>query len=339
MTRRERSLRPTTLCCPLGKITSLFLAIILCTLTVGCKQNVDLPAVRALSQAVQTAEPSYAAIADDLYESCLRQVAWEVTGRFHLASPSVLGTKNSSTLSAQQQKVVRDAYKQVGVSATQQQKDLLATYSCDTLVKGRSQQWQAANNVLTGYFDALGAAAADDSKIDFGFTQLASAIGTGGILASGQDKSASTFASDLAHAVFAARRRALIAEQAEKAKSAVAFYAALLTNVAEEYKLMLDNEQGVVNSFYSQNFVAANIGLQTLETIRYRADWKAALTDINVRRTAANAYITSLKKLKSGNDDIADAAQRNDFGSIYAIASATVVELKPDILALQKAFK
>jgi len=50
----------------------------------ACNQDVDLAQVRALSQTVQAAEPSYASIADDLFQSCLREVSWHYIGNFSL---------------------------------------------------------------------------------------------------------------------------------------------------------------------------------------------------------------------------------------------------------------
>jgi uncharacterized protein (DUF2267 family) len=176
--------------------------------------------------------------------------------------------------------------------------------------------------------------------VNYGFSTLFGNAKKDAGFSSSQESALSGFATDIATAIFAARRRQLTAEQAAKAKAAVDYLVMQLTKVAnDDYLAQLDNEQGDIDSFFGRNFVAQNVGLQTLETIQYRLDWRSAVDSVNAKRTAEVAYVGSLKKLMDGNDAIVKAAATNDFSSVYAVASATVALLRPDILALQKAFK
>ena len=80
MTRRNRLLRLTTRSSPLGKITSLFLAMTLVTLEVGCKQNVDLASIQKFTQTSLDQGPQFAALAGDFYQSCRRGHIWRLIG-------------------------------------------------------------------------------------------------------------------------------------------------------------------------------------------------------------------------------------------------------------------
>jgi len=74
---------------------------------------------------------------------------------------------------------------------------------------------------------------------------LVSGIGSAGF-APAQQEAISGFASDVATAIFAARRRQLTGKQATKAKAAVDYFAERLIAVADdEYSAQLDNEQGL----------------------------------------------------------------------------------------------
>jgi hypothetical protein len=327
----------------------------LTVLLAGCDQGVDLAQVRALAQTVQTAGPSYTSIADDLYDSCLRQVGWAnfaaitplIAGESPPPTPSPAGKNalpvapapapspvSSATPAPTASDALAAAAKLNGgkAPAYNPMGDIKA---CDPFITSVAET-KAVQSLLVSYFTQLGAAAADDSKVSYGFATLAADDKR---LSSTQQTALSGAATDIATAIFDARRRKLTADEATRAKTAVDFLITRLTAAAGDYLLELGFESDAINSFYGNNFVVLNPGLERLESTQYRLNWKAALDDVQSKRTAEAAYVNSLKTLGNGNDAIVKAAAANDTASIYAAATAAIALLQPDITALKKVFK
>jgi hypothetical protein len=300
------------------------LTLSLFAMLAGCRQNVDLSSIRDLSAAVKAAEPSYAAIADDLYQSCLRQQQWTFTGNFLLETPSKAALLSPKELTSETKKAL-DTAKAIGHQAI----------DCG-LLQASSERWRAVDNVLTSFYTQLGAAAGDDSNSDFGLTKLADAVP---VTSADQKLATANAAKSLAKALYAMRRRDLVAAQAADASSAVTYYVNVLTKVADDYKRELDLERDTIDSFFSRNFIAQDVGLQTLETLRFRQDWKTALSDVDTKESAANAYERSLKALDGGTSAIVNKASENDFAGVDAVVAALTAEIKPNLVALQKAFR
>ena len=286
----------------------------------GCRQSVDLAQIRALAQTVRTAEPSYAAIAEDLDGSCGRMVTWHTYGKIPL---TVVRASDASANTAPALSTVKDPLDDPAYCSTQYAEPI--------------KRWKTVSALLTGYFEQLGNAAADDSKIDYGFSTI---VADDKGLSADESSALSGFATDITNGIFAARRRELTATQATKAKAAVDELAARLSKVADEsYSAQLDLEQDEINTFFRRNFSTTSTRTSQYTTIAIRDEWRKAIEELRGRRDAEKAYVASLKALADGNDGIVAAASKNDFDAVFSIATATIAEFNPDVVALQKALK
>jgi hypothetical protein len=338
------------------RTTTIGLSLALAVVLAGCDQGVDLAQVRALAQTVQSAAPSYTSIADDQYDSCLRQVGWANFAAIApltatetsppTPAPATTAAPVSPTAAATPAPVASATPAPTASDALAEAAKLNGgkqspynpmgdVKACDPFITSVAET-KAVQSLLVSYFTQLGAAAGDDSKVNYGFATLATDDKR---LSSAQQTALSGAATDIATAIFQARRRALTADQATRAKTAVDFLITRLTDAAGEYLLELGYESSAINSFYGNNFVVLNPGLERLESIQYRLNWKAALDDVQSKRAAEAAYVKSLETLGKGNDAIVKAAAANDAAGIYAAATAATALLEPDITALKKVFK
>ena len=277
-------------------------ALVLCS----CKQSVDLSAVAALAASAASAAPSYSAVSNDYYDSCLRYNGW-----------------------------VKLA---VGGILTDPQGRAVGADVCDTSIQPAVTDWQHANAAVLGYVAALGKVAGGSKPTDFGFATLTSHVPG---LTAAKGTAISTFLNDLFNQYFDTERRGDIAMSVTNADAALGTVCDFLVAAATEYKKELARERAEINTFYSINLGQPNVpvGVQRVQIVEYELDWQTKLTAVDQKVTAANAYVDSVGALRKAHAGLLTSIKSDNLASMYAVASTFVSDFQPKIAAIQKAFK
>ncbi len=271
----------------------------------GCRQGTDLAAVQAFSKTVGETQASFAEISDDFRESCLRTVGWQ-----RAAEPGTL--PDAFTSCAEDAKAAR--------------------------------QWQAANSVVTSYVAALGAlAGGSDDSGDYGLADFSatfgSIIGTKTFDAEKQ-KAVAGAAAGLVDAYFKAKRRDALAPIIVAADGDLGKIIDTLSDVARtNYITQLDSERISVQLFFEPNIARAKPGLETLQAFAYRADERSEEAAIDNRQGAVGPYLAALENIRATHAGLAKAVSSNRLGDVTGIVQNYVATYKPQLVALQKAFK
>lgn len=297
---------------------------------VGCRQNIDLEAIRSLAATTAAASDAYTAISLDFYSSCVRAYEWDRAGSLKPAALPKLADACSLNQTA-------------------------------------SQQWENANLVVLQYVRALGdLAGGSDTGNDFGIPALASSISgaTKSSLDPSQVTSMANLATSLVTDIYNIRRRNAIATVAPKADSDLQQLIGVLEKIAQNnYSNQLDFETDAIEDFYRP--VVANppgttgrvphtvhpasantyppLVLETLrdvdrvQRLRLRKEYRVDRAAVDDRRKAIDAYVSSLETIKSAHSAILTAIQSGGIEAASGIIQGYVSQLGPQIATLRKA--
>ncbi|GAC1548888.1 MAG: hypothetical protein NVS2B17_33700 [Candidatus Velthaea sp.] len=271
----------------------------------GCRQNVDLAALAALSKRVGATQASFAVLSDDFRESCLRTIGWQ---------------------RAAQPDAAPDAYT-----------------SCAEEAKA-ARQWQAANSVVTAYVAALGTlAGGSDTAGDYGlgnFAQTFEKLGISKSFGAAQQQAVSGAAAALLSGYFKAKRREALAPIVTAADADLGTIVATLEDVARtNYITQLTSERLSLRLFFEPNLAHVGPGLPRLAALQYRTVERNAQHEIDSRQGAVDSYVAALENIRTTHAQIAQAVSANRLADVAAIVRSYVATSEPQLAALQKAFK
>lgn len=202
-------------------------------------------------------------------------------------------------------------------------------------------QWRQANDVLVGYFDALGAlAGAPRTGDSFAVGELAGALRASDVLSESQAAAVSALGTTVVGAVFDARRRGELGHYIPQADAALGAAVTALELAAQtHYGFALRQESDELEAFLSDNFIVARPGVDAFEVLQYGQAWNDKRRELDARRTAADDYIASLEALRAAHGQLLGAIEKNDDRAVYGIAKALYDQIDPDIRAIRKAFE
>jgi len=339
--------------CRLTSLAFLAIALSLC----GCKQSVDLAAIRALAQATADSQVSFSTLTNDYYQSCVRRVGW-IRGATLPAvpQPSRSSRQNPAPLRGPLTITVtpgdvNNTLKQAmevlntlpGYGAGGSMPDV--TKPCEEDRKA-ALQWQAANNIVTNYIAALGALAGGSDPGDYGIPKLLETftkIDSKAFTAT-QKTAFGNAAASLVNDYFKIRQRNAIAESAAKADCDLQELIGVLAtksdgNVAANYISDLYAERTSVYFFFATNVGQAKPGIERLLALKYTEDEHAEMATIDKHQAAAEAYRTALQKIATTHAALVNSIKSNHVSDMSAIVKQYLAEYRPEIKALDAAFK
>jgi hypothetical protein len=326
-------------------LKTLFCALVLATTLTGCRQNVDLSAVRALADQVGSSSDAFATLANDFYGSCIRTYNWKWS--------AALSRANMQTLSQE----------------------------CDTS-QGAARQWQDANLIVIEYVQALGSlAGGGDSQTDFGIPTLVQSISgtahTG--LRNDQTKAISDAATSIVTDIFNIRRRNELATYIPQANAHLSAIIDKLEDVAQtNYNTQLNLEQDAIDRFFvavappvggapqpvaaptleqlqarlaqsakrrSSNrdmrnalFDRAIVDIDRVQILALRREYQKQRAATDERRKAIAAYVSSLETIRGVHQQLTASIASNTRGDVRAIVQAYIDKYGPEVRAIQTAF-
>jgi hypothetical protein len=325
--------------------TALLCAIFLVTALSGCRQNVDLSAVRALADQVGSSSDAFATLANDFYGSCIRTYNWKWSAALSRASMQPLAQE------------------------------------CDTS-QTAARQWQDANLIVIEYVQALGSlAGGGDSGTDFGIPTLVQSISgtTHAGLTGDQTKAISDAATSIVTDIFNIRRRNELAKYIPQANAHLSSIIDKLEDVAQtNYNTQLNLEQDAIDRFFVsvappaggamqpvaaptieqlQARLAQSVKRRSSNTIMRNAMFDRAMLDIDrvqiltlrheyekqraaadERRKAIGAYVSALETIRAVHQQLTASIASNTQGDIRAIVQAYIDKYGPEVRAIQTAF-
>lgn len=294
-------------CCLAGALAIALLA--------GCKSSaLDLQSVRALQKTADDARVSYAALAEDYYDSCVRRVEYEniassITGRLASGAKTPPAPEPPSRACRAQHEA--------------------------------AAHWRRANDVLLDYFDALGALAGGQEASDtYALKHLAAILTENAALDSRQADALKTLATTTISGIYEAKRKHALGAYITAADQALGQAADALKAAAKDHyeKIALRQEGGELEAFFNDNFIATRSGIDALEALRYASTWSDKRKELDERYAAADAYVDSLTTLRRAHADLLAAIDKNDRITTSAIAKSLIEELAPSIEAMRKPF-
>jgi hypothetical protein len=315
----------------------LLAAVALATIlggTAGCKQNVNLSAVTAFSEATSASAPAFAQLSGDFYSSCVRQFNWRwARSAVHYSSES-------------------------GAS------------SCATS-ETASQQWQAANVTLVEYVQALGnVAGGSGATPDYGLSSLTASINplTKSKLTNDEVTAIAAAGTALTTALFDVRRRSVIADDALKANKSLDELISTLKVVARNnYAFQLDGEQLELDRFFSSVVPLATAAPQTstaktppklakaidprwivvnralgninsVQVLTLKQDYLGYRAGIDAKRTSIAAYIAALDAIEKAHTKLTQSIASHSTADVSSIVQAYSDEFAPQIKTIESAF-
>lgn len=325
----------------------------------------DLAAAQSLGAAASAARDKYAQLANDYQASCERRYRWRrLTFAEQSHAANVKNTTNRSldarltSLSASLQRraaagnataaELRRIIAQLrSVAAARATTSAFAADPCNTdQIVAAVNGWNAWNNLLLTYFIGLGNLAAPPKADAFGLNAAATQI-TGAFPGAGNALSAK------ANAIAGFATAALQIGITNKEADAVAKYstgpvAQLINNDIAALQLVagiyvdtvLFAEGNAVDDFYSNNLDAVPAGTPILGSLQtFLKSWNDDLATVAQKRSAAQAYIASLKALQASYAAVGTAAsQRQGPTDLVSTATTLFTQLSPSLLAIDKAF-
>lgn len=311
------------LCSWEATVLALLVALSLVALT-GCKQSLDLDAVRELASNAATAQASADAVAEDFYDTCVRRniyltVSSEMRAKFPIESL----TKQP----ASEQAVA-------GTSASP-----ATTYDCSN-ERAASKSWRAANDVLFGYYVALGKLAGGARSNDsFGVKALATDLSGSSVMSSGQASAIGGLANDVLDEIYDAKRRGALAGYIAQADASVAAATKMLTGIAtDSYAFSLKQEATETERFLYANLALAKPGAEAFQVLSFADSWTQREQAINDRSAAATSYVDLLEKLQKSHAALLQAIDRDNTLAAFDVAKSYFAAMKPDIEAIDKAY-
>lgn len=375
--RPSRSIRAVVACFVIG---SLLLG------STGCKQSVDLQAVRDMASAAADARDTLNAVAGDYYGTCVRRnvyasISSMMDAYFPLAGkPIPVATPvpqppapidNADLMRLPPAELAKRLPPSVAAKLNADQIDLLlartdreavwsalppesvnsfaatlnsvapdrAAHVCDK-EKATAQAWQDANDVVIGYFVALGNLAGNAPGSDpYGLHGLAANLHQSSVLSADKLSAIASLGTTVIQSVFDAKRRnalaAIIDDTDGHVGNAIGF---LETIPTEHYLPFLNAERSASQRFLTRNLTLARPGADAFTVLQYADGWAARKSALDEKAGAVSSYVNVLEKLRRAHKRILMAIANNDAASALGVAKLYYDDLRPDIDAIKKAY-
>ena len=329
----------------------------LAILLVGCKQSVDLDAIRSLAQATADSQASFSTLTDDYYQSCVRRVGWIRGATLPAVPPPTRNSpRNPTALPGPITLTVTPGDVTNTLSQAMELLNTLPRYGNGGIIPDVTKpcaedekaalQWEAANNIVTNYIAGLGALAGGSDPGDYGIPKLLDTFNKidSKAFSAPQKTAFGNAASSLLNDYFNIRRRNEIADYAVKADSDLQELIAVLAtksdgNVTDNYISDLYTERTSVLFFFATNVGQAKPGIERLMALKYTENEHSEMAAIDKHQAAALAYRTALQKLATTHTALVDAIKSNRVSDMSAIVRQYIAEYRPEIQALNAAFK
>ena len=285
----------------------------------GCRQNVDLDAVRMMSQSASAAQASFDNVAQDFHETCVRKLRWEYLKQTAKSSAGELSGIDEKSYQPQR---------------------------CDdALTTTAIARWKAFNRLYLGYFVAMGNIAGAKSDANaYGIQSFAKTIVEsrqfGGASNATPIKDAATALTAAIDEVFNARKRDAISGFAgtEGAKF-IAKAIPGLVNASNDLSTSLGFEEDAVNDFYVETFKHTKGGTDMLAALRYRQDWAADLKTVQNRREAITSYQNAIGDLEKAHGALVDSIKSDKPQAVASIVQLYLSEFQPLVEKMNASFK
>lgn len=284
----------------------------------GCRQNVDLAAIRKYAQVATVAQPPFEQMARDLYGTCFRKTEYARTsafGEIPYSDPRVFPEPPSISSSSS------TPYKQECQEAAFQ-----------------AAQWATRDDIVIDYVRSLGAIAGVETKPQH-LDELAGKLENVGTIASGQAKPFSNLATAIAQELVAANQRESIAKFAQEAKPNLAHAITSLNLIATNYSTLLRDERLSLNILYRSAIGKEDPIHQRLLILRQREDWDRRLHVLESKQRAVQAYSKSLQDIAQMNSAIVERASGASLSDIAQVANQYADAFSGDVSDVISALK
>lgn len=204
-----------------------------------------------------------------------------------------------------------------------------------------SQQWRTTNDILLGYFVALGELAGPAGTADdrYGIGALAAQLHASEIIPNDPAPLAGAI-SGLIRGHFDAKRRGALLEYMTAGAPLVDDAVKRLRDAAREHYVanQLRQERDSLETFLLLNRKYAKPGADAFAVYAYAKAWKDERRAVDDREIAANAYIDSLAKLGAAHESIVRAMKTNDVAAALGEAIAYATAVRGDVDAIDNVF-
>lgn len=288
------------------KTTSIVLIATALLFATGCQQSADLSAIIALAKSTSDSQATFASLANDFQGSCIRTVGWQ-----RAAEPTHLFPDANS--------------------------------ACSEEAKA-SQQWTAANSIVTGYVASLGALAGGSyDPGDYGLTDFSTTLSDLGATKAFTDTQRKTIvgaATSLINDYFNIKRRQDLSSIIPSADADLDTVISTLEDAAQtNYVTQLSSERIAIGLFFEPNIARARPGLERLYAFRYRSVEHQQMQTVDEHQGAVAHYVAALEQIRTTHHQIASAITSNRISDVSSIIKAYLAEYQPQIQALQQALK
>ncbi len=292
----------------------------------GCKQNVDLAAVKQFVDTTNTAAQSFSVVADDYYGSCARDIEYRRRKLFAstpIARPSSEAANFSPALPTMPTNLHSDP-------------------RCE-LSAVLADRWNLENGVIVAYVRALGAisgANAQPKNLDI----LASRLHDVGIINNDNvAKAAGSLATTMAAEFAKGRQRAAIRDFVIAADPDIRVLVDGLHDiVVVNYKTLLKNEQIDLDTLF-RGGIRRQTPRGNLEDILplyfQREGWAARRAAVTQREKSADSYAAAIHDIGSVHAELVRNADSSSQAIVVAVVKSYVDDLSSDVANLVNALR
>lgn len=259
------------------------------TFILGSCSSADIKAAQELAKLYNSAKDTFPAIANDVYQSCLRSADLTL-----LNTP----TPTSGQIDKDRQE---------------------AKTSCQDNELAASQALNDTNQVILDYLEALGKLVADDDLTNFDpqLNSIGTSLQSLPGLNTNEKKEAIDAGSAIAKFLFRAFTDGYRREQLEQAVTTVntplqTLVAALDKSVKQHYvNGFLETEQVAVDNYYGYYLgrvltapLAENVSTQVDTETAQDRDWRSTNKTIQAKKVLANEYLNLIKKIANDHNEL-----------------------------------
>jgi hypothetical protein len=312
--------------------------LVLAALATACAPNVDLDAVQKYAQATADAGASFAAVADDFGESCLRRR--ELTLQAADLPRTIVELAPAVSIEPSPAAAPSPAPAPSPTTGV----DVVSDPTC-ARARAISAEWDKHNAIVLAYVQALGAIAKVDDQPTF--APLGDALTGAKLMTTKQESAFAKLGPDIASIAIAGEQRRDIASAVDAVNPSLHVAIDALKEVDAAYAEVLNAEFNETFAFYNA-LIRSEVGSAPDrlsphvrdEIYLQRQRFNAALEAINTRRAATIAYASVLDGILKTHVALYDASQRGLRPADYvAIFQANVVPLYRDVESLKKVTK
>ena len=301
-------------------------ALTLVALASACAPTIDLQAVSQYAQTAADANTSFASVAADFYQGCLRRRELQLQPR---ELPQTLIDLAPAYTAASPLPV---ASAMPGIPCGQE--------------RNISAEWDKRNRIVLGYIQAVGAIAGVDVRPTF--APLGDALVSAKLISQTQDDAFTQLAQQIAATAIRGEQREAIATTVQRVNPSLKTAVNALKIVDDAYGQTLNAEYNLTFAYYNtliRSELPKKAGTQLSPAGRdrigrQRERYAQALAAVNDRRASTVAYAAVLDDIQSTHEQFYDASQsRPSLQAYIAIVRADVLPLYQDVEALRQAIK